>query len=526
MEAGDGEYEQHDRRRIRARRLQGGEVGVDLVPEAGVDAARRGLRLRDVGADYADGKRDARSAEGRRQRGRQLGEAERLPARGVERAHQLQLVGVHRGEAVDRRDEHRKEADDHDHHELGEHAEAPPEDQKRRDHGDRDGLRADRQGIHRAAKDRREMDQHREHEAEQQRQQDPEPHLLGRGPEVCREQPGVVPHGGGDRVGGRQHEGAVRARIDVDLPQRRAARPRAEAAAARPGARPGRARRPARAGACALTLVLARAGLQCEQAERALAQGDDSGVVRARGRSAATSSSSITRPGRGERIRRARRAGSPPRRRGSRARRCAARARAPPHQACISARVIASSAPNGSSRHSTGLPESSVRRKATRWRMPPESSGARPLEALQPELLEQRAARRRACRARQPRDRSASAALSRRSARQQKSCWGISTAGAHAIEPPSGRAARRSARAACSCRSRSAPPPRPARRGRRTSRSRRAPARLGDRARRRCGSPSSRSTAWPVAPCGTGVCGRTFSSVATSLPSRALPHRF
>ena len=41
---------------------------------------------------------------------------------------------------------------------------------------------------------------------------------------------------------------------------------------------------------------------------------------------------------------------------------------------CISARVIASSEANGSSSSSTGLPESSVRRKATRWRMPPESS--------------------------------------------------------------------------------------------------------------------------------------------------------
>ena len=37
------------------------------------------------------------------------------------------------------------------------------------------------------------------------------------------------------------------------------------------------------------------------------------------------------------------------------------RASAPASQSCISARVIASSAPNGSSRHSTGLPDSSVR---------------------------------------------------------------------------------------------------------------------------------------------------------------------
>ncbi len=44
---------------------------------------------------------------------------------------------------------------------------------------------------------------------------------------------------------------------------------------------------------------------------------------------------------------------------------------------CRSARVIASSAANGSSSSSTGLPVSSVRRKATRWRIPPESSAGR-----------------------------------------------------------------------------------------------------------------------------------------------------
>ena len=52
--------------------------------------------------------------------------------------------------------------------------------------------------------------------------------------------------------------------------------------------------------------------------------------------------------------------------------------RAPPaSHSCISARVIASSEANGSSSSSTGLPASSVRRKATRWRMPPESSSGR-----------------------------------------------------------------------------------------------------------------------------------------------------
>ncbi len=57
---------------------------------------------------------------------------------------------------------------------------------------------------------------------------------------------------------------------------------------------------------------------------------------------------------------------------------CAARARARRRASpACRARVSASSAPNGSSRHSTGLPASSVRTKATRWRMPPDSSCGR-----------------------------------------------------------------------------------------------------------------------------------------------------
>ena len=64
---------------------------------------------------------------------------------------------------------------------------------------------------------------------------------------------------------------------------------------------------------------------------------------------------------------------------------------------CISARVIASSEAKGSSRASTGLPATRVRRKATRWRIPPESSagGAR-LEAGEAEALEESARPRRA----------------------------------------------------------------------------------------------------------------------------------
>ena len=62
------------------------------MAEPGVGAAGGRLRLGDEGADHADRERDARAAERRRQRRRQLGEAERLPARGVERAQQLELV--------------------------------------------------------------------------------------------------------------------------------------------------------------------------------------------------------------------------------------------------------------------------------------------------------------------------------------------------------------------------------------------------------------------------------------------------
>ena len=68
------------------------------------------------------------------------------------------------------------------------------------------------------------------------------------------------------------------------------------------------------------------------------------------------------------------------------------RERAAPATPAARARVIASSAPNGSSSSSTSLPASSVRRKATRWRMPPESrDGRRRLRPVQAEAGEERA---------------------------------------------------------------------------------------------------------------------------------------
>jgi hypothetical protein len=60
-------------------------------------------------------------------------------------------------------------------------------------------------------------------------------------------------------------------------------------------------------------------------------------------------------------------------------------------QRCTSTRVSASRAANGSSKARTGLPDSSVRRKATRWRIPPDSASGRACsKALEPELGEQR----------------------------------------------------------------------------------------------------------------------------------------
>ena len=49
-------------------------------------------------------------------------------------------------------------------------------------------------------------------------------------------------------------------------------------------------------------------------------------------------------------------------------------ASAPASHSCSSARVIESSEANGSSSSRTGLPASSVRANATRWRIPPDSS--------------------------------------------------------------------------------------------------------------------------------------------------------
>ena len=146
-------------------------------------------------------------------------------------------------------------------------------------------------------------------------------------------------------------------------------------------------------------------------------------------------------------------------------------------QSCISRRVSASSAPKGSSRHRTGLPESRVRRKATRWRMPPESSWGARARSPRGRRLRKRARRARAPRSRDaPARRSASAALSIALSQGSRwSRWGMSTAGSLAHVPASGAAGRTRARAASTCRSRWARRPRRSRRPRPRGRRRRAP---------------------------------------------------
>ena len=64
---------------------------------------------------------------------------------------------------------------------------------------------------------------------------------------------------------------------------------------------------------------------------------------------------------------------------------------------CMAERVIESSAPKGSSRRRAGRPASSVRKKATRWRMPPESAAGRDCSnSCRPKRAKSGSARRRA----------------------------------------------------------------------------------------------------------------------------------
>ena len=89
--------------------------------------------------------------------------------------------------------------------------------------------------------------------------------------------------------------------------------------------------------------------------------------------------SAMTRPGRlRQHDRRGRRGGPPRGRCGSRTARSGVRsAQIRSSSSCSRSRVIASSAPNGSSMSSTSASWASARARATRWRMPPDSSCGR-----------------------------------------------------------------------------------------------------------------------------------------------------
>ena len=195
-----------------------------------------------------------------------------------------------------------------------------------------------------------------------------------------------------------------------------------------------------------------------------------------------------------------------------------------PSHSCISRRVRASRAPKGSSRHRTGLPDSSVRRNATRWRMPPDSScGRARSKPSRPKAANSGCARARASSREAPASRAASAALSiARSHGSRPSRWGMSTAGAARTVPASGVC-----RPQTSSSSVVLPQPlgpttatvSPAA----TSRSTASSARTAPNARltpARWTSPSRPSNVTKEAPV------REPRASSSSLPPRALPHRF
>ncbi len=360
------------------------------------------------------------------------------------------------------RDDHREEADQRDHDQLGEDPEAPPEHQQHADHRDRHRLRADRQRVHGAAQQREQVDRDREREAADERQREPEHDLLGGRPRSCatrrrRCSTAPPPPRAGPAAGL-----LARPRSPRTAPTRRAARPRA-------GPEP-----PAAPGPRAASRV--RVGRSSALAHPQSAA--------ARARAARSPRGRCATRGRGELDLELRDHASGPRREHDHAvgqqhrlldvvgdehdRARLARQRCAPSHSCISARVIASSAPNGSSRHSSGLPDSSVRRNATRWRMPPESSCGRACwKPSRPSSANSAFARRAGLGARAAGDAQRERrVVERAQPRQQQVALGHQHRGRALDRARVGRAAaRRSAPAACSCRSRSGRPPPAARRG-------------------------------------------------------------
>ena len=326
----------------------------------------------------------------------------------------------------------------------------------RREHHDRDRLRGHEQRVGGVAQRPEQVHGHRERHAGERR----------------RSQARAAP------------PRASRRRCPSAATSRRAARRRSRPARRASGRPPSRARpRPARRARTARAASAARAAYLIRpsaSSARALELRRTPGSVTSRGRGERPRRSRPPRgPGRGESTatRSARKSASSTSWvtsstvRGS----CAS---ASASQRCIDARVIESSAPNGSSRSSTGRPGRSVRRNATRWRIPPDSSAGRARSnSARPKRSNSGSARRRASARGTPWHSSASAAFAERVApRQQEVALGHVGAAPGAPRrrwrPARSRcrhpapAGRPPARAAWTCRSRRGrrqPPPRPAR---------------------------------------------------------------
>ena len=285
---------------------------------------------------------------------------------------------------------------------FGPDAVAEGEHEQRREHDDRDRLRSDQQGVGGVAQGPQQVHGDREQHPGDHGERQAEHHLDQRHARRC-------PSAGSSRRAARRRSRPGR-RASGRRPSRARRRP---ARRARTG-RPGRAR--------------ARPSCPSASSARALTSANAEPVTE-RGRGRSTSKSATTRPGRGDSttIRSARKTASSTSCVTSRTVRGSSASAAASHSR-RSARVIASRAPKGSSSSSTGRPCSSVRRNATRWRIPPDSAAGRDvLELGQAEALEQRLGPLGAPRrARTPWHSSASAALASASRQgSSRSRWGM-----------------------------------------------------------------------------------------------------
>ncbi len=349
--------------------------------------------------------------------------AERRRAARVEGSHQLEQVAVDGLEPGERGHDDREERDERDHDQLRADPEPEPDHEQRGDQRDRDRLRGDQQRVDRAASGRRRSGSARPSRPPC-RSPAAIPSTISRAVtrKLLHSGRAVVVQGGGDRVRGGQDQRIDATEVDVQLPRAEQGE-RAAAQAPPPVSRrhpergrvPGRGARPAR-DRCGCAAAAAR-----PSARRS--RGPAAATSPRRGRRASTASSTswvtstTVRP--------------------SVSSTCAS-------QACISARVIASSDANGSSSASTGLPASSERRNETRWRIPPDSSRGRARsKPASPKRSNHGAASARACARGSPRARSASrGVVERRQPREQQIALGhqrrggrLDRAGVGALEP-------------------------------------------------------------------------------------------